>query len=365
MPPRRNALLLVAALACLPGAPSGAHELGKIQVDATFAEDGTYRIDLTADPQHLGASDLGGPAAETRYGAIGDLTPAVEARFGRFLSTMADGAIVAFDGRPVEPRALAVGTALTPRTAPHLRLEGSIPAGARTFTWREDADVGSYPITVRHEGQDLPVMRWLDSGDPSEPFALRPSVVPPPRTATVARYLKLGFTHILPKGLDHILFVLGLFLLSRRLRPLLSQVTAFTVAHTATLALSIYGVLSIPASVVEPLIALSIVFVAVENVLTSEVRASRVLLVFAFGLLHGMGFAGVLSSLGLPRAELVPALVSFNVGVEMGQLAVIGLAFLAVGTLRRRSWYRRAVVVPASCLIAAAGLYWSIERVFF
>ena len=86
---------------------------------------------------------------------------------------------------------------------------------------------------------------------------------------------------------------------------------------------------------------------------------------FAFGLLHGLGFAGVLSELGLPRAAFLPALLSFNVGVEAGQLAVIGLALLAVGLFRHRSWYRPAVVVPASCLIAAVGLYWSVQRVFF
>jgi hydrogenase/urease accessory protein HupE len=176
-------------------------------------------------------------------------------------------------------------------------------------------------------------------------------------------YTVLGFTHILPKGLDHILFVLGIFLLSARWRPLLYQVTAFTVAHSITLALSLYGIVSLPPSVVEPLIALSIVYVAVENILVSGLRPWRVWVVFAFGLLHGLGFAGVLTELGLPEGEFVPALVAFNVGVELGQLAVILLALAAVGWCRNRPWYRSRVVIPASLVIAATGAWWTVERV--
>jgi hypothetical protein len=139
----------------------------------------------------------------------------------------------------------------------------------------------------------------------------------------------LGYTHILPKGTDHILFVLGIFLLSTRWRPILAQVTAFTVAHTITLGLTIYGIVSLSPRIVEPLIALSIVYVAVENVVTPELRPWRVALVFAFGLLHGMAFAGVLSQLGLPRTEFLTALLCFNAGVELGQLSVILGAFPA------------------------------------
>ena len=167
----------------------------------------------------------------------------------------------------------------------------------------------------------------------------------------------------MPKGLDHILFVLGLFLLSVRLAPLLIQVTAFTVAHTLTLALSVYGVVSLPSSIVEPLIAASIVYVAVENILTPQLKPWRALVVFGFGLLHGLGFAGVLQEVGLPHGQFVPALVSFNVGVELGQLAVIALAYLAVGIWgRNRPWYRPRVVIPASATVAAVGLFWTVQR---
>ena len=153
-------------------------------------------------------------------------------------------------------------------------------------------------------------------------------------------------------------------LLSTRGGPLLAQVTAFTIAHTLTLGLSVYGVVSLPRSVVEPLIAVSIAYVAVENILTPHLKPWRTLVVFGFGLLHGLGFAGVLQEVGLPRSQLLPALASFNVGVELGQLTVIAVAFLAVGVWgHSRSWYRPRVVIPASATIAVVGLFWTVQRV--
>src|SRR5207302_5737701 len=178
---------------------------------------------------------------------------------------------------------------------------------------------------------------------------------PPPvaRLRTAWRYLTLGFTHIMPNGLDHMLFVLGIYLLSGRLRSVLLQVSAFTVAHSITLGLSMYGLVNVSPRIVEPMIAISIAYVAIENIFLSELKSRRVALVFAFGLLHGMGFAGALKELGLPRSEFVTVLLTFNVGVESGQLAVIAAAFLLVGWYcGSRPWYRRIVVVPASMMIA-------------
>ena len=178
------------------------------------------------------------------------------------------------------------------------------------------------------------------------------------------QYLALGFTHIVPHGLDHILFVLGIFLLSSRWRSVVAQVSTFTLAHSITLALTMYGIVSLPAKVIEPMIALSIVYVAIENLIVGELKPWRLALVFSFGLLHGMGFAGVLRDLGLPRSQFLTALVSFNVGVEVGQLTVIAVAFAAVAYWQRgRPAYRRFVVLPASLAIAAIGLFWTIQRV--
>jgi hypothetical protein len=179
----------------------------------------------------------------------------------------------------------------------------------------------------------------------------------------VTRYVELGYVHILPKGLDHILFVLGLFFLSCKARSLIWQISAFTVAHTVSLALTIYGWIALPAYIVEPLIALSIVFIAVENLLTSKIKPWRPLVVFAFGLLHGMGFASVLKELGLPQDNFLTALLSFNVGVELGQLSVVLLAMLILHFSFKQSWYRKAIAMPASLCIAAIGLVWSVERV--
>jgi hypothetical protein len=127
-----------------------------------------------------------------------------------------------------------------------------------------------------------------------------------------------------------------------------------------------YDVVAVSPRIVEPLIALSIAYVAIENLFFSELKARRVALVFAFGLLHGMGFAGVLKEVGLPRSEFVTALVTFNMGVEAGQLAVIGAAFMLIGwPCANRPWYHSRVVVPLSTLIACTAVYWMIERLSF
>jgi len=206
---------------------------------------------------------------------------------------------------------------------------------------------------------------WLTKGATSPKFELNTAYVAKPFSQVAIEYTILGFEHIVPKGTDHILFVLGLFLLSVRLRPLLLQVTAFTLAHSITLGLTIYGAISLSPSVIEPLIALSIVAVGVENVFVKELKTRRVVIVFLFGLLHGMGFAGVLSGLGLPESDFLTALIFFNLGVEAGQLAVIATAFLLVfWLLKNPQRYRQWVVIPTSILISLIGILWTYERVF-
>ena len=175
-------------------------------------------------------------------------------------------------------------------------------------------------------------------------------------------YTKAGFEHILPKGLDHILFVLGLFFSSLLLGALLWQVTAFTLAHSITLGMASLGMVAAPGNIVEPLIALSIVWVAVENCVFKQTTKWRPAIVFAFGLLHGLGFASVLSDYGLPKGDLVPSLLAFNLGVELGQITVILMAFLATWLIRKKDWYRKGIQVPLSMIIGLVGLWWFIER---
>jgi hypothetical protein len=239
---------------------------------------------------------------------------------------------------------------------------GNVPASASRLTWRYGWTFASYSLRVRGAtGTGDPV--WLDGDETSAAIDLHRIVPPPGRLEVVRRYVVLGFTHILPLGFDHVLFVLGIYLLSRDPRAMLWQVSAFTLAHSITLGLSMFGMITAAPRLVEPMIALSIAYVAIENVFLSELRPWRVVLVFGFGLLHGMGFAGALKELGMPRSELLTALVSFNVGVEAGQLTVIGLAAIVVGWYcRNKTWYRSRVVVPASITIAVTALYWTVER---
>ena len=180
---------------------------------------------------------------------------------------------------------------------------------------------------------------------------------------TFFSFIRAGFVHVVPLGMDHILFVLGLFLLSRMWKPLLWQVTTFTIAHTITLGLATTGLVYVPGSVVEPVIAGSIVVIALENVFYPKYSPWRLLIVFVFGLVHGLGFAGALSELQLPAPSLLVGLLGFNVGVEGGQLTVIALAFIATLWLRDSDRYRRFVVLPGSISIAAMGAYWMVQRI--
>ena len=179
-------------------------------------------------------------------------------------------------------------------------------------------------------------------------------------------YVKLGYQHILPLGVDHILFVLSLFLLSPKLKPVLWQATAFTVAHTVTLGLSMYHVINPPAKIVEPLIALSILYVAMENIISPKLRTARIGIVFLFGLVHGMGFANALGQLGLPQNSYLTSLLMFNVGVELGQLTVILTAYLLLAKwFGNKPYYRNVIVIPLSVLIAVIAAFWTVQRIFF
>lgn len=188
--------------------------------------------------------------------------------------------------------------------------------------------------------------------------------------STATLYVTIGIRHILPDGRDHILFVLAIFLVSIRSRALLIQVSAFTVAHTVTLALAASGLISLSQTIVEPLIALTIGFVAIENLLFREMTRWRPAIVFGFGLVHGMGFAGFFGELGLPPGQFWSALIGFNVGVEFGQLAVIAVA-AALGLMVRRAFedptgarqYRNFIVLPGSALIGLTGFWWAFQRI--
>jgi hydrogenase/urease accessory protein HupE len=339
-----------------------AHEIGKTQATVTIRE-GAYTADIVVDPDALltklevfsGAPLSTGLDRRARDRRIQDLA-----------ATFLERVVVRFDDTMERPRfeyvaASALGDVAQ---APALvRLRGPVPQAAATLTFAYGLALGAYALNVRI-GDGPTQTFWLEGPEPSAAISLT-SPPPPATTGEVAwQYFGLGYTHILPKGLDHILFVLGIFLLSARWRSILLQVSTFTIAHSITLGLTMYGVVSLPAKIVEPMIALSIAYVAIENLVTSDLKPWRLALVFSFGLLHGMGFAGVLRDLGLPRSQFLTALLTFNVGVEAGQLSVIALAFVAVAYWRTdRESYRRFIIQPASLAIALTGLYWTVQRI--
>ena len=358
---RRQWLFFLAALAV--ALPAAAHEIGKTQVAAAFRPDHKYEIDIVVDPDAL----LTKLEIYAGLAVTADL-PRTERdrRIASLSSVFLERVHFAFDGRDATPRFqyLPAGPFNDLAQSPSLvRLTGETPPDASQFTFAYGLAMGSYALNVRI-GESAMQTVWLEGASPAAPISLVAPPPPPTRAQIATQYFGLGFTHILPKGLDHILFVVGIFLLSTRWKLVLLQVSTFTLAHSITLGLTMYGLVSLPAKVVEPMIALSIAYVAIENLLTSELKSWRLALVFGFGLLHGMGFAGVLRDLGLPRAQFLTALLTFNLGVEAGQLSVIALALLGVTYWRaNRFTYRRFIVQPASALIAVVGLYWTIQRV--
>ena len=345
------------------GGAAGAHELELTEVHVAFESDGTFRVEVMNDPGWL----LMRVEPFSGLGLSGRLDPPDrDDRLAAMEPTFAEWVHLYFDGERAPISATYLPPAEDGPTAADgtllgvMRLDGRVPPGAETFSFAYGLIMDAYPLLIRDRSDEV-VTYWNVGEYETEPMRLG-ELTPPTRWQVVGTYLGLGFTHIVPKGLDHILFVAGIFLLGTRLTPMLAQVTTFTVAHTITLGLSMVGVLSLPARVVEPLIALSIAYVAVENIVTSELKPRRLALVFGFGLLHGLGFAGVLAELGLPRGEFAAALMSFNLGVEGGQLAVIAGLFAALGWARHAPWYHRAAVVPLSLGIAAVGVYWTVTR---
>jgi len=368
---------------------AAAHEIRPAIADATLSEDRIeLQIRLSAEALVAGI-DLEGledtneaPEAEI-YDALRALP---DAEFGERLRAawddLQEGVIVdaggervalTLDSLEVEPQS----DLELPRDT-IMQLSGALPANGADVTIGWVAANG--PIIVRQAGGgDDAYAGFLDNGALSEALP-RVGAATESGWAVFVRYIAVGFDHIIPKGLDHILFVLGLFFLSMKMRPLITQVTVFTVAHTITLALASLQIVTISASIVEPLIALSIVYVAVENIFAKGIKWWRPVVIFGFGLLHGLGFASVLGEFGLAPGRFVAGLIGFNIGVEIGQLTVIGLAALLLWLgvraarmadleddemrVRDPDVMFRAVSICGSILIAIVGAYWAFERVF-
>ncbi len=181
--------------------------------------------------------------------------------------------------------------------------------------------------------------------------------------AAVPEYFALGFTHILPGGADHMLFLLALFLVTRDFARLLFLLTLFTLAHSLAMGLSLHGIMDLPAGFVEPAIALSIVAVAMEAFRKKESTRIGPWVVSVSGIVHGLGFAHSFGGNPPADADFLPAMLSFNLGIECGQIAVIGIAWLLAAPWWKRAWYPAYVARPTAFAIAASGLCWAALRV--
>lgn len=356
--------------------PAYPHAFEFTEADVVIYADGQVQATI---PFHIDALlaqvPLGDPSEED-YARLREMpAETFDARMAEVTEYLRTSVRLKFDGTAIEPairfpeREKQIEAGMDGNALPgeFFVLEAEVPEDAERFVYTASP---MYRLTYlrvfdeRGHGLDKPAHEEpVNPGALSTPYAMAEPYVPPPVGSVVGQYLVLGFEHIVPLGADHILFVLGLFFLSMRLSPLAWQITMFTVAHTITLALAAADLVMLPSAVVEPLIALSIVFVGVENCLTNELKWWRPLAVFGFGLLHGLGFAGALSEFGLPEGRFLTALLSFNAGVEIGQLAVVAIAFLAFGWFRRHEWFRARIAIPGSVLIAAAGLYWFAARI--
>lgn len=352
--------------------PVYAHEIsptiGEVTVEGSEL---TLSLRLNAEALLAGIDlDTAGNTNETSQGAVYDdlrfLPPQqLTERFLPFATDWIDQIGIDVSG----PAALTIqtfepGELGDPRFArsSHLVLTAKVPPLAQTLvlSWPE----GAGALILRQQGVEKPFTGFINGGTSTRPIPLDGGV----ETTGIkvfADYIPVGFEHIVPLGLDHILFVLGLFFLGTAWSTLLWQVSAFTLAHTVTLALGALGWVQVPGSIVEPLIAASITYVAVENIWLGHLTRWRPVVIFGFGLLHGLGFASVLGEFGLPRGQFFPALIGFNIGVEFGQLTVIAVAFLTVGYwFGSKPWYRNVIAIPASAVIALVGAWWFVERVF-
>ena len=358
-PARLAQLVIVVGLALAIPAPAAAHDVENTHVLITFTSEGTYQIDILNDADWLWLQ----LAPQTKaLPPVAERDRQLSALTGKFTQEIR----LTFDDQPVEAGSVEYVPPLD--TAPldemgwhepgMMRLGGRVPEGASAFRFAYRLIEDPYPLTILPP-QGEAVTRWLMTGEVSETFeiaALRPLT----RLQVSVQYLPRARLHAHPAQRP------GPHPVHRRTVPAQHQAEAAALAghgfhrraHHHPRAGDL-RVVSLSPAIVEPLIALSIAYVAVENLVTTELKPWRVGLVFAFGLLHGMGFAGVLADLGLPRSELV----TFNAGVELGQLSVVGIAFVGVVGVVDRDWYRQRVVVPVSTAIAAVGLFWTIQRV--
>ena len=350
---RASAVILALAVAAAPLA-AAAHtrstSFATFTVEAGAPAVVRYRGEL---PAH----DLLGPLPALDRDANGDVgaaelesgRPAIEG-YLRAKVFVRDGDVPCAPGPfalqiPAGSRDLVAETAFTCAAAPRDLV-------VRSGLFDEPGSEHRSSVTVVLPGGEA-IAAILGPSDPPLRVAAEPLL------RQLGRFLWEGVMH-LATGFDHILFLCAVLVMADRIRRLAAVVTAFTAAHSVTLILSALEVVTLPSRLVECAIAASIAYVAVENLLVDEAKR-RWMLAFFFGLVHGFGFASVLRETGLPTRALVPSLLMFNVGVEIGQLGVVAALYPLLARIRRHP-RRRAIISAGSVLIGACGVYWLVDR---
>ena len=306
---RITSALALLALVVLP-APASSHPLAFTQSELILRVDGTFQVEMVCDLDAL-ALGVSQDADDAELVAmLHELTPEqLDQRVERLRELFRRRVRIRFDGQPVtfDVAFPDYGTARADEAEiPTVlgltaRLRGTVPTNATEVEFFASRSFSDVHLAIVDESRQVSRRSVLERGARSDPFVLTGPVEPTSRGEVARRYLRLGFAHIMPNGLDHILFVVCLFLLSTSLRPLVWQVTAFTLAHALTLTLATFDLVALSPTLVEPLIALSIAYVAIENVLTQRLTPWRPPVVFAFGLLHGFGIRHRPSRAGAAR----------------------------------------------------------------
>ena len=248
----------------------------------------------------------------------------------------------------------------------HVYFKVLLDENSEQFTFRWVKNYG--PIILRENNnkklEDELVTEYLQSGIESSQFSFKENNFSKTFNS-FTKFFVLGIQHIIPKGLDHILFIFGLFLFSSSLKKLISQITIFTIAHSITLIFVSLSLMRINPQIVEPIIALSIVYIGLENIFKKYIKEYlRYVVILFFGLLHGLGFALVLSDIGYKSSDLFVNLISFNLGIEVAQISIVLALYLLIAlNFAKNKNYRIFFQVPSSILISSVGLYWFFERI--
>ena len=364
-------------IASLAGAP--AHQVDSVELEF-LRSDGKWKLEGLLDIAYMLPESRGVEGAPPLF--RDEVMAAPEAEHDRIVkeaeNTMRKLLSLEFNGEELkwdirfpdfetEPLVLPPETGDWALMNAEITVDERVGPGKLEAFWHDDQQ--SELIVIIEEGENLGLLsissgmsdKILELEAPAEGETVGKAATPS-KTALSESWIISGYRHVIPLGLDHLLFIFGLFLLAPRWKPLMGQSLLFTVAHSITLALAIFGVISLPPVLIEILIAASIAWIGIENLLMKELKPSRLFLVFGFGLLHGMGFASVLrEKLGnLSGNQIALPLVSFNLGVELAQITVLAVSFLLLWPLRK--WTGQFQTV-GSAFVALAGLFWMGERI--